>query len=114
VSPVALLAVKALAGGVGVVAFAVIGEAVRPKKFAGLFAAAPSVALASLLVTTLDKGPGQSVQASLGMAAGAAGMVAYCVLAVPAIARLGATLGSAAAMVGWAAVALALYAVFLR
>jgi hypothetical protein len=35
--------------------FAVVGEVASPKAFAGLFSAAPSVALASLAITTATK-----------------------------------------------------------
>jgi hypothetical protein len=52
-----VIGLKAIAGGVLVVLFALLGEGLRPKWFAGLFAAAHSVALASLLVTVIDKGP---------------------------------------------------------
>ena len=52
----AVIAIKALLGGSMVTAFAVIGHVLRPKWFAGLFAAAPSVAVASLAVTVIDKG----------------------------------------------------------
>jgi hypothetical protein len=40
-----------LIGGVVVSAFAICGDILRPKSFAGLFGAAPSVALASLALT---------------------------------------------------------------
>jgi hypothetical protein len=36
-------------------AFAIIGDLLKPKSFAGLFGAAPSVALATLLLTTYSK-----------------------------------------------------------
>jgi hypothetical protein len=42
-----------IAGGVAVSAFAAFGDAVRPKSFAGLFGAAPSIALATLLMPRL-------------------------------------------------------------
>jgi hypothetical protein len=45
-----------LAGGVAVSAFAALGDTLRPKSFAGLFAAAPSIALATLLITLSQKG----------------------------------------------------------
>jgi hypothetical protein len=38
-----------LAGGVAVAAFAALGDTLRPKSFAGLFGAAPSIALATLV-----------------------------------------------------------------
>ena len=45
-----------LAGVVAVSAFAALGETLRPKSFAGLFGAAPSIALATRLVTLSQKG----------------------------------------------------------
>src|ERR1700692_4182192 len=45
-----------LAGGIAVSAFAVLGDTLRPKSFAGLFGAAPSIALATLLITLSQKG----------------------------------------------------------
>jgi hypothetical protein len=56
VHDVVVVFIKALFGGCLVVAFALLGHVLRPKWFAGLFAAAPSVAIASLVVTVLDKG----------------------------------------------------------
>ena len=40
--------VRFLIGGVVVSAFAMLGDMLRPKSFAGLFGAAPSVALGTL------------------------------------------------------------------
>ena len=40
--------VRFLIGGVVVSAFSMLGDLLRPKSFAGLFGAAPSVALATL------------------------------------------------------------------
>ena len=45
-----------IAGGVVVSAFAVLGDILRPKSFAGLFGAAPSIAIATLLITVSQKG----------------------------------------------------------
>jgi hypothetical protein len=45
-----------IAGGVVVSAFAVVGDILRPKSFAGLFGAAPSIALATILITLSQKG----------------------------------------------------------
>ena len=45
-----------LAGGVVVSAFAVLGDVLRPKTFAGLFGAAPSVALATLSLALWKEG----------------------------------------------------------
>jgi hypothetical protein len=45
-----------IAGGVVVSAFAVVGDILQPKSFAGLFGAAPSIALATILITLSQKG----------------------------------------------------------
>ena len=47
---------RLLAGGVAVSAFALLGDLLRPKSFAGLFGAAPSVALATLILTAAKQG----------------------------------------------------------
>ena len=45
--------------------FAAFGDVLRPKSFAGLFGAAPSIALATLLITLSQKGaPFAAVEAS--------------------------------------------------
>jgi hypothetical protein len=48
--------VRFLIGGVAVSAFAMLGDILRPKSFAGLFGAAPSVALATLGIAVYRHG----------------------------------------------------------
>jgi hypothetical protein len=55
------LILRFLIGGTLVSAFALIGDLLRPKSFAGLFGAAPSVALASLALTIETEGKGFTV-----------------------------------------------------
>jgi uncharacterized membrane protein (GlpM family) len=98
---VLILAVKALAGGCLVVTFALISEGLAPKRFAGLFGAAPAVALAGLVIVLLDKGAHDAHQDSVGMLAGCAGMIAYAMAVVPLLRRLSATRAAAAALVAW-------------
>ncbi|MFF0223805.1 DUF3147 family protein [Streptomyces sp. NPDC004629] len=103
---------KALIGGLFVVGFALLAETVQPKRLAGIFAAAPSVALGGLILTVVFKGDADAATAARGMVAGAAAFTAYCLVAVPALARFGALRGSAAALVVWYAAAAAIaYAV---
>lgn len=104
-----VLGVKALAGGAFVVLFSLVSSVLGPKMFAGLFSAAPSVALASLLVTSLQKGPAAARPSALGMAVGSAGMLAYCLCAYFLVRRLGALAGSVAAWGVWLLVAAGLY-----
>jgi hypothetical protein len=109
-----MLAARGAAGGALVVVFALIGEVVKPKAFSGLFSAAPSVAVASLVLTILADGPVKARQASVGMVIGALGMVVCCLVAVVTIPRIQSLGGSLASWVGWAAITLSLYwAVFV-
>jgi hypothetical protein len=48
--------VRFMAGGLVVSAFAILGDMLRPKSFAGLFGAAPSVALATLSLAIVENG----------------------------------------------------------
>lgn len=106
---VGLLALRGLAGGALVVVFSLVSEAVKPKAFAGLFAAAPSVAIASLAITVVVDGVDKARTASTGMVVGGVGMAACCVVAVGAIPRLRAFWGSLLALGAWAVAALGLY-----
>jgi uncharacterized membrane protein (GlpM family) len=100
-----VLLARALMGGAAVCIFAAAGEVLEPKKFAGIFSAAPAIAMASLAVTAMTRGL-PAVQASaIGMACGAVGMVAYCLVTVFVLRRIGATRGSIATLAVWAAVA---------
>jgi hypothetical protein len=57
---------RSIAGGLFVSLFAIIGDVVRPKSFAGLFGAAPSVAFATLGIAWAQYGSHYAgVQASL-------------------------------------------------
>jgi len=106
---IVVLAAKAVVGGLAVVGFSAVGEAGRPKRFAGLFAAAPSVAVASLAVTALEKGPGNTVPYAEGMLIGTAGMLAYCLVSLYLIDRLHALAGSILSWLAWFLVAGGLY-----
>src|SRR2546430_17565351 len=100
-----VLAVRAVAGGTLVVLFALIGEVVKPKAFSGLFSAAPSVAIASLIVTLVADDVHHARQASTGMVVGGVGMAACCVVAAVAIPQVPAVWGSPVGWVGWAGAA---------
>lgn len=102
------LALKSVCGGALVLLFCAFAQTLSPKRFAGVFAAAPTVALASLLVTVGFKGSTDAARQSAGMLAGAAGFAVYCLLAPRVVRRLGALRGSALTLVVWAATAAAL------
>jgi hypothetical protein len=110
----AVLGVRALLGGTFVALFALAGELLRPKSFAGIFAAAPSVALASLLITFVVKGEAAVWASAVGMIAGAVAMVAACVVGIDAVKRFRALRGALAAIAVWVVVASGLYVVALR
>ena len=103
------IALRSLAGGLAVVAFSLLGQAGHPKRFAGLFSAAPAVAIASLAMTVITKRAAGALPYAQGMLIGSAGMVAYCLVLLFLIARLHALLGSILAWLAWFAVAGGLY-----
>jgi hypothetical protein len=64
-------------GGAVVSGFAALGDALRPKSFAGLFGAAPSIALATLLITLSQNGGAFAATEGRSMIAGALALAAY-------------------------------------
>jgi hypothetical protein len=71
------LAFRFLVGGVAVSAFATLGDVLKPKSFAGLFGAAPSVAIATLALAVSVHGPGYAALESSAMVAGAVAFLVY-------------------------------------
>ncbi len=63
--------IRFLLGGTVVSAFAMLGDILRPKSFAGLFGAAPSVALAALGIAIYQHGGDYAALQSRSMMAGA-------------------------------------------
>ncbi len=108
-----LLGVRAVAGGALVVAFAMLGDVLKPKMFSGMFGAAPSVASASLLVSGLATDASRDTQHATGMIAGAVGLVVYSAAAALAVKHLGSVAGSLGAWIAWLLPAAAVYFVFL-
>lgn len=104
---VLILALKGLAGGSLVVVFALLSQALSPKRFAGLFSAAPAVAIAGMIIALLDQGRTSVRAEALGMIAGAAGMVAYAAAAVPLLRRRSASYAVSMALAAWLVVAVA-------
>ena len=79
--------IRFLAGGTVVSAFAMLGDLLRPKSFAGLFAAAPSVALATLGIAVYQHGAHYATQQTQAMIAGAIALVVYSVVVCQILAR---------------------------
>ena len=71
------LLIRFLVGGLIVSAFAIIGDLLEPKTFAGLFGAAPSVALATLSLTCFSKGHAYAAIEARSMMIGAVAFVLY-------------------------------------
>jgi hypothetical protein len=69
--------VRLVIGGAVVSAFAIVGDLLKPKSFAGLFGAAPSVALATLGLTVATEGASYAATEARSMMAGAIAFTAY-------------------------------------
>jgi hypothetical protein len=91
-----VLALKALNGGLFVASFALAAATLKPKRFAGLFSAAPSVAMANLLVAVIAKGHREGVANAEGMLIGAAAFSLACLVGIPLVRRWRALHASAA------------------
>jgi Protein of unknown function (DUF3147) len=74
-------------GGIVVSLFAIVGDVLRPKSFAGLFGAAPSIALATIGLTIAKSGAQYAAIESRSMALGAAGFFVYTVCVSLALKR---------------------------
>jgi Protein of unknown function (DUF3147) len=104
-----------LVGGTIVSLFACLGDVLKPKSFAGLFGAAPSVALATLGLTIFADGRAYTALQARSMVVGAASFLVYSALCTWLM--LGkkfdapATIGS---LIVWLAAALGTWALFLR
>ena len=75
------LLVRFVIGGILVSCFAMLGDVFRPKSFAGLFGAAPSVALATLGLTIAANGKVYAAIEARSMIAGAAAFLIYSSIA---------------------------------
>src|SRR6201995_2566150 len=102
--------VRFLVGGVVVSAFAMLGDILRPKSFAGLFGAAPSVALATLGIAVRRHGADYAAQQTWAMTAGAIALAVYGVVVCQLLirARLRAAPAPLLSLVVWLIVAFGL------
>jgi hypothetical protein len=103
-------------GGTIVTGFALCAEMLRPKRFAGILGAAPSVALATLPLTAHAKGAAFAALESRSMIAGAVAFLVYafCVSRVLLHRKPPALLTVVVLMPVWFAVAGLLYGFMLR
>ena len=102
--------IRFLAGGILVSLFAVAGDVLRPKSFAGLFGAAPSVALATLILAFCRHGGGYASTEGRSMIIGAAALAVYSFLVCQLLMRLrySALTATAMAIVAWLVIAVGL------
>lgn len=112
-NPLVLLGAKVLLAGLFVALLSHLTGAAKPKLFTGLFAAAPSVAAVSLMLTVAAK-PAEAAQGAEGMIAGSFGMLASCMAVALLETRVQAIGASAVGWVTWGAAALAAYVVLFR
>jgi len=76
-----------LIGGIVVSVFAALSDMLGPKSFAGLFGAAPSVALATLGLTIAHSGKAYAAIEARSMLLGAAAFCLYAALCSPVLLR---------------------------
>jgi hypothetical protein len=69
--------IRFIVGGVAVSAFAVLGDVLRPKSFAGLFGAAPSIAMATLGIAIAQHGNAYAAIEARSMMIGAIALWLY-------------------------------------
>src|ERR1700757_5416118 len=102
-------------GGFVVSLFAVIGDVLTPKSFAGLFGAAPSVALATLALTIATDGKMYAAFEARSMIVGACAFFVYacCCMRVMTKYSVHATLVTIANLAVWLVCALGGWFVFL-
>ena len=108
--------IRMLVGGLAVSAFAILGDIVKPKSFAGLFGAAPSIALATLLLTIFKEGPGYAAIEGRSMLLGAFAFFLYAWVVMRAMltARWSALRVTIAVIPVWCVSALGLWQTLLK
>lgn len=110
------IVLRVVVGGLAVSAFALSGDLLRPKSFAGLLSAAPSVAIATLILTVLREGNQYARTEARSMILGAVAFICYeTVVSQFLIRRKYAVLPvTTAAMVVWFAGAFGLWVAMVR
>ncbi|MCP3398947.1 MULTISPECIES: DUF3147 family protein [unclassified Bradyrhizobium] len=103
--------IRFLVGGAVVSAFAMLGDVLRPKSFAGLFGAAPSVALATLGIAIYQHGESYAASQSLSMMAGTVALAIYSIVVCQLLirARMRALPATLLSIIVWLAAAFGLW-----
>jgi len=110
------LVLRFVFGGAIVSLFALIGEVFEPKSFAGIFGAAPSVALASLVLAFSRHGQTYVSIEARAMVLGAVALAAYSIASMKVLKsdRVKPWLATLILWAEWLGVALAAWAVTFR
>jgi hypothetical protein len=105
-----------LVGGLVASTFSVMGDVLKPRSFAGLFGAAPSVALATLAMTITSDGISYAAVEARSMICGAVALAVYTYLVMLIMARYEASalLVSAGLLSTWFLTAFGLWFVLLK
>ena len=103
-------------GGLVVSLFAAFADALKPKSFAGLFAAAPSVAIGTLALTILSEGKLFAAVEARSMIFGAIALFLYAMVAMRLMTRykLNAAPAAFSAVAVWMICALGAWYILLR
>jgi hypothetical protein len=107
------LLIRFLIGGVVVTLFAALGDILRPRSFAGLFGAAPSIALATVSLTIHKEGKAFAALEGRSMILGAIAFLCYAGLASLVLRRfkISALCTALVLMPVWFGVSLGLWAI---
>jgi hypothetical protein len=108
--------VRVIVGGTIVSIFALLGDVLKPKSFAGLFGAAPSVALATIVLTVAKEGRNYAAIEARSMILGAVAFILYSCIACRFLirGRWSALRVTVAALSVWCVSAIGLWLVVLR
>jgi hypothetical protein len=108
--------IRFVVGGVLISLFATLGDVLKPKGFAGLFGAAPSVALATLALTIAIEGKEFASIEARSMIIGALAFVVYGILCVylMGVRCIKASRAALGGLAVWGMVAGGLWAMFLK
>ena len=111
-----VILIRFLIGGIAVSLFSVLGDLFKPKSFAGLFGAAPSVALATLGLTVASDGRPYAAAEANSMMAGAVAFRVYasCVSWILMRGRFAALWVTISLLPIWGMVAFGLWYVWLK
>jgi uncharacterized membrane protein (GlpM family) len=114
VSAVAEIAVRFAMGGLVISLFALLGEVFQPKTFAGIFGAAPSVALVSLAIAFSSHGPSYAATECRTMVYGAVALAVYGIACAAMIRRrsVRVSIGAGICLLVWFATAFSLWIAF--